>query len=157
LLGVDSDSIPKCIGIPAGDYGRNRDVIEVTDSSEKLMHLMPLELQLMLVGDVLVIASATMPKVGAEWFDPSGRNTQHFPQFGPVKAALLLNDLGFHLLVVNCQGNENDLPAGPSDAGTAERDILNPKSNASTWGTIVSKSALWNIFTSPEYYWPRPD
>src|ERR1700756_2554132 len=121
----------------------------MTNPSEKFGYLTPLQLQLILIGDMLVIASSTSAKIGTSRLDPLGRTTHHFSQFGPVETAPLLDDPGFHLFVINRQRYENDLSSSSGDPCAAERDILNPKPEISFWRTAVSKLALWNINTSP--------
>src|SRR5262249_22648614 len=127
ILGVHGDSISESVRISAGDRRCDRNARKASDSLQQFAHLVSLEFKLMLVRDVLVVASPATAKIGTWRLTPFRRTSKHLPEFRTVEFMLLLDDLDLDLLAVNRQGHKNDFSSCPRHAGAAERDVFNLK------------------------------
>ena len=81
------------------------------DATEGFLKYGGFDLQLVLVGRVLVVAAAATQKIGTAGIDPRRRRTEHFVQAGSGELCLLLHQFGLYLLTFEHEWNEDGLPA----------------------------------------------
>jgi hypothetical protein len=86
--------------------------------------LAALQFQLMIVGDMLVIASPASAEVGTDRLDAVDRPQDNFLELRPVKAAPALDQFSFDPFTVYGALYKNNFSADPTDAGAAECDVM---------------------------------
>ena len=83
----------------------------------------------MMVGDVLVVTASATTKIRADRVDPLGRADDHVLELGPIEAFLVFDHFGLDSFSIDRERDENDFSVDPANAGSAERDVMNVKSD----------------------------
>ena len=109
--------------------GQYLDIGDAANPLQELDDLAAFQFKLMTVGDVLVVAASAMTKIRADRLDPLSRANDHFSELGPIKALFTFNHLDLDLFAIDRERYENDFPFKASHAGSAERDVINVKSD----------------------------
>jgi hypothetical protein len=86
--------------------------------------LVALQFQLMIVRDMLVVASPAPAEVGTDRLDAVDGPLDNFLELRPVKAAPALDQFSFNPFTVYGTRYKNDFSVDPTDAGAAECDVM---------------------------------
>jgi hypothetical protein len=95
--------------------------------------LAALQFQLMIVGDMLVIASPASAEVGTDRLDAVDRPQDNFLELRPVKAAPALDQFSFDPFTVYSTRYKNDFSVDPTDTGAAECDVMDVHLGFAFW------------------------
>jgi hypothetical protein len=109
----------------AGDDRRNNGGIESADPLEEVANLFVFEFQLGFVGDVLILAAATIAKVTASWTDSVRRWLNQTQEPGASKALFRFSDFGFDCFADQNEWDEDNKIFNSRDAFTTECNIGN--------------------------------
>jgi hypothetical protein len=123
-IGVNRNPISETKWLGAWDRGQDLGFAQPSDPPHGLFNLILLDLELMRIGDVLIVAPAASPKVPAGRITSVDRRFQHFRRDGPVQAAALLCQLDVDALAVDRKRHEHHFPVKPSNPGSPESDFV---------------------------------
>jgi hypothetical protein len=82
------------------------------------------QFQLMVVSDMLVIASPTSAEKGTDRLGTVDRPQNNFLELRPIKAAPALDQLSFDPFSVDSKRHKNDFSVDPTDACASESDVM---------------------------------
>jgi hypothetical protein len=109
----------------------HRNILQFADSLERVAHLSPFNRKLMLVIDMLIRAATASAEIRALWRDAIRRTLLNFNQISFGELLLFPHDFGGNQFALNGVRNKNGFALFPSDAFSAERDVLNFQINKS--------------------------
>src|SRR5213083_515948 len=107
------------------DYRTHGNILQFADSLERIAHLSPFNRNLMLVIDMMIRAAAASAEIWALWRDAIRRTLLNFDQICFGELLLFPDDFGGNQFALNGVRNKNGFALFPSDAFSAERDVLN--------------------------------
>jgi hypothetical protein len=128
---VHGDAVAICILPRRRDDRTHGNIFQLADSPERAAHLSPFYRELVFVIDVLIHAAATSTEIRALWRDAIRRTLLNFDQLRLGELILFTDDFGRNQLALNGVRNKNGFALFPSDAFSAERDVLNFQINKS--------------------------
>ena len=105
--------------------GQNINIVRPPDALQKMLHLAPLELELVMVRNMLIIASATIRKVNTRRCDSFRCRQNYCVEPGAIEAFSAVDDCCLDLLAVDCERYENNLPLETADPFPAKRYVVN--------------------------------
>ena len=83
-----------------------------------------LQFQLMVVSDVLVIASPASAEKGTDRLGTVDRLQDNFLELRAIKAFSVLDQVGFDPFSVDSKRHKNDFSVDPTDACASKRDVM---------------------------------
>jgi hypothetical protein len=122
---VYGDPVSKTVMSGTSHYGQNIDIVAPPDALQKMLHLPPLELELVMVRDMLIVASAAMRKVNARRYDSFRCRENYCVEPGAIEAFSVVDDCCLDLFAVDCEWYENNLPLETADPFPAKRYVVN--------------------------------
>ena len=125
VLRVHGDAVAICVLPRRRDNRPHGNIFQFADSLERVAHLSPFNRELMFVIDVLIRAAAASTEIWALWRDAIRRTLLNFDQICFGELLLFPDDFGGNQFALNGVRNENGFALFPSDAFSAERDVLN--------------------------------
>ena len=124
-LAANHDAVAITIGFRTGNDFGDKAGIQAAEPGKSVSDLLVFELQLCCVGQVLVLATATVTKVRAGRLDSLGRRLENPNQFCTGEPLLDLTDFGLHFFTESDKRDENDEIFNSRDPLTAKGDIAN--------------------------------
>jgi hypothetical protein len=103
--------------------------VQFADALEQVGYLLPFELQLGLVTQVLVLATAALAEIRAERLDSFGRLLNNPQQPRTRKSFLYLSQFGFYQFTGRSKGQEDDKIVQSRHAFATESDVANSQTN----------------------------
>jgi hypothetical protein len=123
--GVNGDPVSECVRAGGSQGGRDFNLDDTADPFQQLDHLAAFQFELVMVGDMLVIAASALAKIRADWVNSVRRAPGDSAKSGSNEVFPMLNDFGLDPFPFDCQRDENDLSVEPPDAGSAKSDVMN--------------------------------
>jgi hypothetical protein len=131
VLRVHGDAVAIRVLPRRRDYRTHGNILQFADSLERVAHLSPFNRKLMLVIDMLIRAATASAEIRALWRDAIRRTLLNFNQICFGELLLFPHDFGGNQFALNGVRNKNGFALFPSDAFSAERDVLNFQINKS--------------------------
>src|SRR5438067_5923467 len=125
VLRVHGDAVAICVLPQRRNYRTHGNILQFADSLERVAQLSPFNRELVFVIDVLIRAATASAEIRALWRDAIRRTLLNFDQICFGELLLFPNDFGGNHLTLNSVRNKNGFALFPSDAFSAERDVLN--------------------------------
>ena len=125
VLRVHGDAVAIRVLPRRRDNRPHGNILQFADSLERVAQLSPFNRKLMLVIDVLIRAAAASAEIWALWRDAIRRTLLNFDQLCFGELLLFPDDFGGNQFALNGVRNKNGFALFPSDAFSAERDVLN--------------------------------
>src|SRR6476619_6668492 len=122
---VHGDAVAICVLPRRRDYRTHWNILQFADSLERVAQLPPFNRELVLVIDVLIRAAAASAEIWALWRDAIRRTLLNFHQLCFAELLLFRHDFGGDQCAINGVRNKNSFALFPSNALSAERDVLN--------------------------------
>src|SRR6266567_3118503 len=125
------DAVAISVLLRRRDNWPHGNVLQFADSLERVTQLSPFNRPLMLIINVLIRAAAASAEIRALWRDAIRRTVLNFNEICFGELLLFPDDFGGNHLTLNGVRNKNGFALFPSDAFSAERDVLNFQINKS--------------------------
>src|SRR5512132_1736136 len=131
VLRVHGDAVAVRVLPRRRDYRTHGNILQFADSLKRVAHLSQFNRKLMLVTDMLIRAATASAEIRTLWRDAIRRTLLNFNQICFGELLLFPDDFGGNQFVLNGVRNKNGFALFPSDAFSAERDVLNFQINKS--------------------------
>src|SRR5258708_25107771 len=131
VLRVHGDAVAIRVLPLRRDYRTHGNILQFADSLERVAHLSPFNRKLMLVIDMLIRAATASAEIRALWRDAIRRTLPNLSQIRFGELLLFPHDFGGNQFALNGVRNKNGFALFPSDAFSAEPDVLNFQINKS--------------------------
>src|SRR6476620_254350 len=122
---VHGDAVAICVLPRRRDYRTHWNILQFADSLKRVAQLSPFNRELVLVIDMLIRAAAASAEVRALWRDAIRRTLLNFHQLCLAELLLFPDNFGGDQFAINGVRNKNSFALFPSNAFSAERDVLN--------------------------------
>ena len=138
---MNSDAVSISVDKRRGDDCAQRNVFEFSNPLKNIADLAGFNLELMLVINVLISATAAATKVGTRRLDSMRRFFAKIDNFGLGELFFLAGNVCRDQFAFDCKRNENGLAVFARDSLSAERDVLDFKIDRAQALTVVV--AVW--------------
>jgi hypothetical protein len=101
------------------------DVRKLSDPLQKLLHLAPLEFELVVVSDMLIIAPAAMTEIFADWIGSISGGDNHRVKPATIETFPSFDYRCIDLLPIHGERDKNRLSVNASDTFSAKCNVVN--------------------------------